>query len=120
MFASNKALCLQISRAEYTCPDWFTPSQKKLISRILEPNSRRVELQNVMSSAELNIEMNKIVIFLSFFFLQRITIADIVENEWFQINYEPASGIEFDEKINLDDVNAAFNSTEVITNDIYA
>ncbi len=77
------SLYRKISRAEYTCPEWFTPSQKKLIYRILEPNSRR-----------------------------RISIADIIEHEWFQINYEPASGIEFDEKINLDDVNAAFNTIE--------
>lgn len=46
--ASDKSLCLQITRAEYTCPEWFTPSQTKLISRILDPNPRRVELQNVV------------------------------------------------------------------------
>lgn len=50
--------------------------------------------------------------------MQRISIAEIVEDEWFQIDYEPASGIEFDDKINLDDVHAAFNLIEVITNDI--
>ncbi|KAJ9689561.1 hypothetical protein PVL29_014978 [Vitis rotundifolia] len=83
------SLYKKISKAEYTCPEWFTPSQTKLISRILEPNPRR-----------------------------RISIAEIVEDEWFQIDYKPASGIEFDDKINLDDVHAAFNLIEVITNDI--
>lgn len=34
----------KISRAEYTCPDWFTNSQKKLISSILEPLASRVPL----------------------------------------------------------------------------
>nr|NP_001268203.1 CBL-interacting protein kinase 06 [Vitis vinifera]ACQ83522.1 CBL-interacting protein kinase 06 [Vitis vinifera]CAN78654.1 hypothetical protein VITISV_040990 [Vitis vinifera] len=60
------SLYKKITRAEYTCPEWFTPSQTKLISRILDPNPRR----------------------------------------------EPASGIEFDDKINLDDVHAAFNLIE--------
>ena len=73
-----------------------------------------------MLSAEFKIEINNIVNFLFFFSLQRISIADIIEHEWFQIDYEPASGIEFDEKINLDDVNAAFNTIEVITNNIDA
>ncbi|KAJ9689562.1 hypothetical protein PVL29_014978 [Vitis rotundifolia] len=77
------SLYKKISKAEYTCPEWFTPSQTKLISRILEPNPRR-----------------------------RISIAEIVEDEWFQIDYKPASGIEFDDKINLDDVHAAFNLIE--------
>ncbi|RVW79728.1 CBL-interacting serine/threonine-protein kinase 21 [Vitis vinifera] len=77
------SLYKKITRAEYTCPEWFTPSQTKLISRILDPNPRR-----------------------------RISIAEIVEDEWFQIDYEPASGIEFDDKINLDDVHAAFNLIE--------
>ncbi|XP_028109584.1 CBL-interacting serine/threonine-protein kinase 21-like isoform X2 [Camellia sinensis] len=31
----------KISRAEYTFPEWFTESQKKLISRILEPNPQK-------------------------------------------------------------------------------
>nr|QCH00481.1 CBL-interacting protein kinase 14 [Vitis amurensis] len=77
------SLYKKITKAEYTCPEWFTPSQTKLISRILDTNPRR-----------------------------RISIAEIVEDEWFQIDYEPASGIEFDDKINLDDVHAAFNLIE--------
>ncbi|KAI8016289.1 CBL-interacting serine/threonine-protein kinase 21 [Camellia lanceoleosa] len=70
-----------ISRAEYTFPQWFTESQKKLISRILEPNP-----------------------------LKRITTPEIIEDQWFQANYKPAVRIECDEDIDLDDVHAAFNS----------
>lgn len=35
----------QISRAEYTCPDWFSDSQKQLISRILDPSPLKVPSQ---------------------------------------------------------------------------
>ncbi|XP_043696235.1 CBL-interacting serine/threonine-protein kinase 21 [Telopea speciosissima] len=68
----------KISRAEYTCPEWFTASQRKLLFRILEPMPNR-----------------------------RMTIAEILEDEWFQTGYEPSAGIECE--INLDDVNAAFD-----------
>eukprot|EP00258_Populus_trichocarpa_P032542 XP_024448561.1 CBL-interacting serine/threonine-protein kinase 21 isoform X2 [Populus trichocarpa] len=74
----------KISAADYTCPQWFTESQKKLISRILDPNPRK-----------------------------RITLPEILEDEWFQIDYVPSSGYECDEKIFLDDVNAAFDADEV-------
>ncbi|XP_011018168.1 PREDICTED: CBL-interacting serine/threonine-protein kinase 21 isoform X2 [Populus euphratica] len=73
----------KISAADYTCPQWFTESQKKLISRILDPNPRK-----------------------------RITLPEILEDEWFQIDYVPSCGYECDEKIFLDDVNAAFNADE--------
>lgn len=75
----------KISRAEYTCPQWFTERQKKLLFRILEPNPR-----------------------------MRITIPEIMEQEWFQKDYVPACGYETDEKIQLDDVNAAFESIEEV------
>lgn len=72
----------KIARAEYTCPPWFTNSQKKILSRILDPNPTR-----------------------------RITISEILEDAWFQENYIPACGGECDAK-NLDDVNAAFDALE--------
>ncbi|GMP36337.1 hypothetical protein CsSME_00008495 [Camellia sinensis var. sinensis] len=75
----------KILRAQYTFPEWFTESQKKLISKILDPNPRT-----------------------------RITIPEIIEDQWFQSNYEPAVGIECDENINLDDVHAAFDSIKVM------
>ncbi|XP_052200446.1 CBL-interacting serine/threonine-protein kinase 21 [Diospyros lotus] len=71
----------KITKAEYTFPEWFTESQKKLISRILDPDP-----------------------------LKRITMAEIIEDQWFQTDYEPAKRIESDENICLDDVHAAFNS----------
>ncbi|XP_041019064.1 CBL-interacting serine/threonine-protein kinase 21 [Juglans microcarpa x Juglans regia] len=73
----------KICRADYTCPQWFTEDQKKLLSRILDPNPKR-----------------------------RITIPEIVEDEWFQKDYVPSCGYECNEKIHLDDVNAAFDSIE--------
>ncbi|KAF2282786.1 hypothetical protein GH714_043179 [Hevea brasiliensis] len=73
----------KISRAEYTFPQWFTESQKKLISRIFDPNPRR-----------------------------RITIPEIIEDAWFQTDYVPSCGCECGEKIYLDDVNAAFDAIE--------
>ena len=47
--------------------------------------------------------------------MQRITIPEIIEDQWFQTNYEPVVRIECDENINLDDVHAAFSSIKVIT-----
>ncbi|KDP43807.1 hypothetical protein JCGZ_23015 [Jatropha curcas] len=73
----------KISRAEYTYPLWFTESQKKLISRILDPNPK-----------------------------SRITIPEIIDDAWFQTDYVPSCGCECDEKIYFDDVNAAFDATE--------
>lgn len=74
-------LYLKILRTEYAFPEWFTESQKKLLSRILDPNP-----------------------------LTRITLPEIIEDPWFQTDYEPAVQIEFDENINLDDVHVAFGS----------
>lgn len=74
-------LYLKILRTEYAFPEWFTESQKKLLSRILDPNP-----------------------------LTRITLPEIIENPWFQTDYEPVVQIEFDENINLDDVHVAFGS----------
>ena len=39
---------------------------------------------------------------------------DIIEDEWFQTDYKPSCVSECDQKINLDDCNAAFDSVEVI------
>ncbi|KAK6942409.1 NAF domain, partial [Dillenia turbinata] len=77
------SLYRKISRAEYACPEWFTEKQKKLLKRILEPNSRK-----------------------------RITIPELIETDWFQKDYEPSSGYELNESVNLDDVHAAFDVVE--------
>lgn len=78
------SLYRKITRAQYTCPQWFTESQKMLISRILEPNSKK-----------------------------RITIPEIIEDEWFQKDYIPSCGNERDKIKYLGDVDAAFDSIEV-------
>ncbi|XP_044471024.1 CBL-interacting serine/threonine-protein kinase 21-like [Mangifera indica] len=73
----------KIAGAEYKFPHWFTDSQKNLISRILNPSPKK-----------------------------RITILEITEDSWFQTDYKPSCGYLSDEKIYLDDVNAAFDSVE--------
>ncbi|KAF5461773.1 hypothetical protein F2P56_017846 [Juglans regia] len=78
----------KICRAEYTCPEWFTEDQKKLLSRILDKNPE-----------------------------SRMSIPDIVEDKWFQKDYVPACGYECNEKIHLEDVNAAFDSIEEIVSE---
>lgn len=45
--------------------------------------------------------------------LQRITIAEILEDEWFKKDYKPPR-FEQGEDVSLDDVDAAFNDSEVL------
>ncbi|KAG4133429.1 hypothetical protein ERO13_D08G096000v2 [Gossypium hirsutum] len=73
----------EISGAQYTCPPWFTGPQRKLIARILDPNPKR-----------------------------RITIPEITEDAWFQTDYTPSCGYEYEEKIDLDDVSVTFDTVE--------
>ncbi|XP_027080782.1 CBL-interacting protein kinase 32 [Coffea eugenioides] len=72
----------KISCADYTCPAWLSFSVRKLITRILDPNP-----------------------------MTRITISEILEDEWFKKNYRPPV---FNEKedTNLDDVEAVFKDSE--------
>ncbi|EEF29400.1 CBL-interacting serine/threonine-protein kinase, putative [Ricinus communis] len=74
------ALYKKIFKAEFTCPPWFSSSAKKLIKRILDPNP-----------------------------LTRITIAEVIENEWFKKGYKPPT---FEQaEVSLDDVNSIFNES---------
>lgn len=45
--------------------------------------------------------------------LQRISIAELLEDEWFKQGYKPPSFDEDDEDINIDDVDAAFSNSKV-------
>ena len=54
----------------------------------------------------------------SFLDLQRITIAEIVDHHWFQMDYEPAEEIGQEEDINVDDVHEAFTSLKVMAKQI--
>jgi hypothetical protein len=47
-----------------------------------------------------------------FYSLQRIKIAEILEDEWFKKGYKPPH-FEEGEDVCLDDVDAAFNDSEV-------
>ncbi|KAK2971917.1 hypothetical protein RJ640_011698 [Escallonia rubra] len=72
----------KISAAEFTCPHWISFGAMKLITRILDPNP-----------------------------MTRITIPEILRDEWFKKDYKPP---QFEEKedTNLDDVEAVFKDSE--------
>ncbi|KAI5670991.1 hypothetical protein M9H77_11355 [Catharanthus roseus] len=74
------SLYKKIFKAEFTCPPWFSTSAKKLIKRILDPNPQT-----------------------------RITIPEVIENEWFKKGYRPP--VFEPEEVSLDDVNAIFNES---------
>ncbi|XAR59378.1 Non-specific serine/threonine protein kinase [Bertholletia excelsa] len=74
------ALYKKITKADFACPPWFSTSAKKLIKRILDPNPET-----------------------------RITIAEVIENDWFKRGYKPPTFEQ--EDVSLDDVNAIFNES---------
>ncbi|XP_052179634.1 CBL-interacting serine/threonine-protein kinase 23-like [Diospyros lotus] len=81
-FEENNLMALykKISKAEFTCPPWLSSSAKKLIKRILDPNPKT-----------------------------RITIAEVIENEWFKKGYKPPTFEQPD--VSLDDVYNVFNDS---------
>ncbi|KAJ8762649.1 hypothetical protein K2173_010670 [Erythroxylum novogranatense] len=70
----------KIYKADFTCPPWFSSSAKKLIKRILDPVPAT-----------------------------RITIAEVIENEWFKKGYKPPTFEQPD--VSLDDVDSIFNES---------
>ncbi|CAN6290834.1 unnamed protein product [Urochloa humidicola] len=72
----------QICQANISCPPWFSAGAKNFIKRIIDPNPDT-----------------------------RITIAEILEDEWFKKDYKPPR-FEQGEDVTLDDVDAAFNDSE--------
>ncbi|XP_043716527.1 CBL-interacting serine/threonine-protein kinase 9-like isoform X1 [Telopea speciosissima] len=76
------ALYRKIYKADFTFPSWFSSGAKKLIKCILDPNP-----------------------------VTRITIPEILENEWFKKGYKPPD-FEHGEDISLDDVDAVFNDSQ--------
>ncbi|KAB5514629.1 hypothetical protein DKX38_028535 [Salix brachista] len=84
-----------IFKADFTCPPWFSSSAKKLIKRILDPNPSTV------CTCQLTVHANGMK--------QRITIAELIENEWFKKGYKPPT---FEQaNVSLDDVNSIFNES---------
>jgi serine/threonine protein kinase len=75
----------KIAKADFSCPAWFSTSAKKLIKRILEPNPQK-----------------------------RITISEVIENEWFKKGYQPPNFETVD--VDLDDINDIFNESGEPTN----
>ncbi|CAL9090103.1 unnamed protein product [Musa textilis] len=79
------SLYKKIFKADFSCPSWFSTSAKKLIKRILDPKPQT-----------------------------RITIPEIIENEWFKKGYQPPH---FETaEVNLDDVDAIFSESGDATN----
>ncbi|KAL8113233.1 hypothetical protein AgCh_020525 [Apium graveolens] len=74
------ALYKKIFKADFSCPPWFSSSAKKLIKRILDPSP-----------------------------ITRITIQEVIENEWFKKGYQPPRFVQ--EDVSLEDVNAIFDET---------
>ncbi|XP_072995547.1 CBL-interacting protein kinase 32 [Typha latifolia] len=76
------ALYKKISDAEFTCPCWISFNAMRLLTRILDPDPT-----------------------------MRITVPEILEDEWFKDGYKPP---EFEEinYANLDDVDAVFKDSE--------
>ncbi|KAJ8750009.1 hypothetical protein K2173_013924 [Erythroxylum novogranatense] len=72
----------KISVAEFSCPPWLSFGAMKLIVRILDPNP-----------------------------MTRITIPEILEDEWFKKDYKPPV-FEEEENTNSDDVEAVFKDSE--------
>lgn len=76
------ALYRKICRADFSCPSWFSSGAKKLIKRILDPNPDT-----------------------------RMTISQMLEDEWFKKGYKPPH-FDQEEDVNLDDVDAIFNDSK--------
>ncbi|XP_071736278.1 CBL-interacting protein kinase 32-like [Rutidosis leptorrhynchoides] len=72
----------KISAAEFTCPPWVSFNAMKLIARILDPNP-----------------------------MTRITIPELLNDDWFKKDFKQPEFIE-KEEANFDDVEAAFQDSE--------
>lgn len=72
----------KVQNANLVIPPWFSSGARKFIKRILDPNP-----------------------------LTRITISEVLQDEWFKKDYHPPSFAE-EGDVNLDDVDAAFNNLE--------
>ncbi|XP_009398325.2 CBL-interacting protein kinase 23 isoform X2 [Musa acuminata AAA Group] len=79
------SLYKKIFKADFSCPSWISASAKKLIQRILDPNPQT-----------------------------RITIPQVIENEWFKKGYQPPHFETPD--VVLDDVDAIFDESGEGTN----
>ncbi|XP_020247567.1 CBL-interacting serine/threonine-protein kinase 9-like isoform X2 [Asparagus officinalis] len=72
----------KIDRAEFSFPTWFSSCAKKFLKRILDPNPRT-----------------------------RITIPEILKDDWFKKGYK-APDFQEEEEVNLDDVDAVFSDSK--------
>ncbi|CAA6669911.1 unnamed protein product [Spirodela intermedia] len=96
------SLYKKIFKADFSCPSWFSTSVKKLIKRMLDPILRPQHI-HVLGPKEFSFLSSRLDS------LQRIKIAEVVENEWFKKGYQPPAFETSD--ISLDDVHAVFNNS---------
>ncbi|KAL6009803.1 CBL-interacting serine/threonine-protein kinase 3 [Asimina triloba] len=112
----------KISDAEFTCPPWFSWGAAKLITRILDPNpmTERILTQKTdWTTRAFDAEhksfplTNLAKIFhtggLSLY--HRITIPEILEDEWFKKGFKRPFFEENDDT-NVDDIDAVFKDSE--------
>lgn len=76
------ALYRKVHKAEFSFPSWFSSSSKKLIRQILDPSP-----------------------------LSRMTISEILENDWFKKGYKPPR-FDQEQDVSLDDIDAVFSDSE--------
>ncbi|KAH8517026.1 hypothetical protein H0E87_005109 [Populus deltoides] len=90
--SSLVVLYRKICGADFTFPSWFSSGAKKLIKRILDPKPLTVRSRSLS-------------------LLDRITVSEILEDEWFKKGYRPPQ-FEQEEDVNIDDVDAVFNDSK--------
>eukprot|EP00249_Psilotum_nudum_P012508 c23824_g2_i5 orf=476-1762(-) len=72
----------KIDQADFSFPSWFSVGAKKLITRILDPNPEA-----------------------------RITVPEVLEDEWFKFGYSPMEC--FDKDVDADEIDATVSTPEV-------
>lgn len=103
---------MQIFKGEFRCPDWVSPGAGNLVKRILDPNPKTVSENQLIADLILRDLREHKEYACSNFTMQRITIPEIVKDEWFKQGYSLTKLV--DEEEDWD--NAVATDTEVFSN----
>ncbi|KAK8582153.1 hypothetical protein V6N12_072346 [Hibiscus sabdariffa] len=98
----------KISAAEFTCPPWLSFSAMKFIARILDPNPMTSNMFSLIADITMGDGVREIC---RMDIKNRITIPEILKDEWFKKDYKPPV-FEAKDDTNLDDVEAVFKDYE--------
>ncbi|KAL4331963.1 hypothetical protein GQ457_07G043210 [Hibiscus cannabinus] len=98
----------KISAAEFTCPPWLSFSAMKFIARILDPNPMTSYMFSLIADITVGDGVREIC---RMDIKNRITIPEILKDEWFKKDYKPPV-FEAKDDTNLDDVEAVFKGCE--------